>query len=75
MKSYQILIKCFSLDLYSPSTKRSDSYIDLSVSKTFLLKGRMCVGRVGLDCSFLRAQALWRVLLTTGELVLWESAV
>lgn len=68
-------MKCFNLDLFSPSTKRSDSCVGLFVSKTFLLKGGMCVVRVAQDFSFLRAQALWRVLLTTEELVLWESAV
>lgn len=42
MKSFQILMECFSLDLFSPSTKRSDSCIGLFVSMTFLLKGGEC---------------------------------
>lgn len=68
-------MKCFNLDLFSQCTKRSDSCIGLLVSKIFLLKDGMCVVRVGQDANFLRAEALWRVLLTTEELVLWESAM
>lgn len=76
MTSYQILMECFHLDLFSPSTKRSDSCIGLFASnKTFLYKGGVYVARLGQDSNFLRTQTLWRVLLTMGELALWESAV